>query len=804
MFKNQFKIAFRNLFKNKVYSFINILGLALGMAACLLIIQYVNFELSYDDFHENNPNIYRIRFDRIYPEKHDKSAGATAFVGPALKDEYPEVIAYTKIWATKHVTNVISRGTKSFNEQDLYYADSAFLNIFSYTLLQGDRATALAKPYSIVLTESTARKYFGDEDPLGKELVYKGAWGKANYQVTGVAKDLPENTHLKFKSLLSFKTLVQHTDGEAHDSQGWNAFQTYVLLHPGIDYLEVEKKLPFFAENHYKELLQNDIKAELYLQPIQDVHLNSKLRFESGINGSGQMVYFLLIIAIFILIIAWVNYINLSTARAMDRSREVAIRKVSGAKRVQLIGQFLFEAVLMNTVGLGIALTLLQLCWPFFKDLVGKDIEISIWSDAFMQISLLIVFAAGSVLSGLYPAFVLSSFNPVRMLKRQSYRHSNIFDLRKVLVVFQYVISIVLIAGTFSVSRQLHFMRNQELGINIEETIIVKGASNDSTYKAKIDNFRNQVLGYTNILAMTNSTSIPGREIRWVNNSVRWDKKSETDLNSMPYVGVNEDFMTTFQMKLIFGRDFSKDQDEGKPRIILTRAATKLLGFKEPSQAVNEKVVDGNETYDVVGVVENYHQRSLNENFIPVIFRYLPTARGFYSIKVNSKNIRGSIADIEKSFNESFPENVFEFFFLDEYYEQQYSADQRFGRVFSIFSLLAIFIASMGLFGLSSFIITKRTKEIGVRKVLGATIGTIFVMLSSGFLRLSFIASCIALPIAYIGLKRWLDQYAFKIDVGLSLLIIPAILVILVTIITVTYQTVRAALANPVDALRYE
>ncbi|MDN5204732.1 ABC transporter permease [Fulvivirgaceae bacterium BMA10] len=804
MFENHIKIAFRNLSKSKVYSFINIFGLALGMAACLLIIQYVNFELSFDGFHAKNPNIYRIRFDRIYPEKHDKSAGATAFVGPALKDEFPEVVAYSKIWGTRHISNVMSYGTKSFNEQDLYYADSAFLNIFSYELIQGDPVTALAEPYSIVLTERTAKKYFGEEDPLGKELVYSGSWGKANYLVTGVAKDMPENTHLKFETLISFKTLVQHTEGSAHDSYGWNAFQTYILLRPGTNYLEVEEKLPSFVNKHYENLQQNNIKAKLYLQPIQDIHLHSNLRFEPGINGNAQTVYFLLIIAIFILVIAWVNYINLSTARAIDRSKEVAVRKVSGAKRIQLIKQFLFEAMMINTISLVIALTMLQLSWPFFKDLIGKDIGIALWSNISLQMNLLIVFLIGSILSGLYPAFVLSSFDPIRMLKQRGSKVGNVFDLRKILVVFQFVISIILIAGTLTVFQQLSFMRNQELGMSIEETVVVKGAGYDATYQVKLDNFRNRILGYANVYGMTNSTSIPGGEITWVNNSVRWDQNPETDLNSIPFIGVNEDFVSTFQMKLIFGRDFSREQDDGKQRVILTKTASELLGFQKPSQAVNEKIVDGNVTYDVIGVIENFHQKSLNEHFQPIIFRYVPIANSFYSIKVNPENIKASITAIENAYKEIFPENPFEFFFLDEYYGQQYSADQRFGQVFSTFSILAILIAGMGLFGLSSFIIAKRTKEIGIRKILGASVTHVFVMLSSGFLRLSFIAACIALPLAYIGLRKWLDQYPFKIELGWNLMVIPALMVIAITLMTITYQTIKAAIANPVDALRYE
>ncbi len=803
MFKNQVIATLRNLKKNKVFAIINILGLVVGLTACLFIVQYVYFEWSYDNFHKSNPDLYRIRFDRLSDGKHDKSAGVTAFVGPALKDEFPEIKAYSKLWGTKHITNILSYNQENFISQHLYYADSAFLNLFSFQWIKGDPKTALANPYNIVLTESLAKKHFGNENPLGKQITYSGAYGKHSYKVTGILKDLPKNTHLVFDVLVSFKTLVVHTEGNAHDSRGWSAFPTYLLLHPNGDKAQMEDKLATFVNRNFEESKRHGITVRLLLQPVEDIHLTSDLRFESSVNGNGNTVKFLFIIALFILLLAWINYINLSTSRAIDRSKEVAIRKVAGASQYQLIIQFLVEAAVINLIAVAIALTAMQLLWPFFIQLVEKPIDIVIWTNIELQVGILCCFVSGVFLSGLYPAFVMSAYQPISILKPAKKKTAIWIDLRKLLVVFQFLISIVLIAGTITVYKQLNFMRSQSIGMNIGQTVVIKGAERNERLAPSFQKFKNTLMARADVKSLSNSTSVPGKEISWINNDVRWAKMPETDKNAMPHVGINAHFMQNFDMKILYGRNFSDSQDHQKNRVILTLSATKLLGFVHPSDALNEHIVDG-DIYEVIGVAADYHHQSLSETLLPIIFRYLPSANTYYLVKLNGHDLHNSVAEIKQIFTKMFPGSPFTYFFLDDYYEQQYQADQQFGKVFSLFSLLAVVIASMGLFGLSSFTISRMAKEISIRKILGASDQNIFTMLSASFLKLGLIASCLALPIAYLGFGKWLQNYAFSIEIGWVILGIPILLIVFINFFTILFQTFQAARTNPIDALNAE
>lgn len=804
LFQNYLKVAWRNALKSKTFSLINITGLAIGMAACLLIFQYVNFEQSYDRFHENEANIYRVELDRFYPDRVDKSAGVTAFVGPALKETYPEVQQFTKLWGTSHVNNILIFGEESVPENQLFYADEHFFEVFSYQLQSGDPATALAEPFSMVLTERLARKLFGDEDALGRSIEYAGGYGRDQYRITGIVKDVPENTHLKFNCLVSFQTLVSQTEGKAANAEGWSAFLTYLLLEPDADALALEARLPDFVQNRFTMMLDNGAEVALKLQPLSDIHLKSSLRFEPGTNGNYKIVRVLFFTALFILGIAWINYINLATAKAMERAREVGVRKVVGAGKRDLRRQFLTEAVLLNVAGLALALGLTWLVSPLLNQLTGVQVPaFSFLQDPAILLGMVGVLALGILLSGFYPAFVISSFSPGVALSGKAAGVSGL-GLRKALVVFQFGISIVLIAGSFIIFRQVRYMMKKDIGMNIDQVLVLKGAGlQDSTYAERLDHFKERLLNNAVVAHVTNSTDVPGKEITWVNNAVRWAKQPETNLLSLPFIGVDHDFFDTYELPLISGRTFSDNPAADADKIVLTKSAAKVLGFADQESAIDEEVIDNGNSFRVIGVVEDYHQESLSFDYRPVVFRNIQQASSFYSVKLQTDQLNESIASIQQEWKTAFPGNPFIYFFQDEYFGRQYRSDQLFGRLFGIFTALGVFVACIGLLGLSSFTVYKRTREIGIRKVLGANTAQILLLISREHFLLILLAALIGAPLAWWGMSIWLSSYAFAIELHWWYFLLPIVVLLLIAGITISFHAIRAAMTNPVQAIHH-
>ncbi len=805
LFWNYFKIAWRNILKAKAFSLINMAGLALGLAACLLILQFVNFERSYDRFHKNTADIYRVKLDRLYPDRRDESAGCTAFLGPALKQAFPEVQAYTKLWGTKHLSNILTYEGHNYLEQQLYYADESFFEVFSYDLVAGDKESALTEPFSMVLTETVARKIFGDASAIGQTIEYAGGWGRQVYTVTGIAADNPANTHLQFNCLISFKTLVGHTNEDAHTSTGWNAFLTYLLLKPGSDASALEAKFPSFVSEAYASLLEEGVGVELFLQPLADIHLKSNIRFEAGTNGDQKIVRILLFAALFILGIAWVNYVNLTTAKSMERAREVGVRKVIGADKRDLRRQFILEAILLNLMSLLLAIGIAAIVMPFLNKMIGTSIApFALLSNPQLLLTMAIVFAVGIFSSGFYPAFVISSFSPAHALSGATLKMKGVL-IRKALVVFQFGVSIVLIAGSFIVFQQLGYMLNKDIGMDTQQTLVVKGPGiYDSTYEARLISFKERLGNHPAITKVTNSTAIPGKEVTWVNNSVRWTKQPEMNTLSMPFIGVDYDFFSAFDLPLVSGRTFDLNHQTDGDKLVLTKAAAKVLGFQNPEAALDEEITDGGQTYQVVGIVEDYHQEALNADYRPIIFRYIKHARSYYSLQLASGDAEQSIAFVKAEWQRSFPGNPFSYFFLDEFFDRQYQADQLFGQLFSLFTILGIVVACLGLLGLSSYSIRRRTKEIGIRKILGANIRQILMLISREYLALIALAALLGTPVAYWLTSQWLANYAFAIELQWWYFALPFVVLVLITVITIGFHALKAAIANPVQALRYE
>ena len=804
MFRNYLKIAYRNIVRHKGFSLINILGLAIGMAVCIIIMQYVSYENSFDKFHDNYENIYRVQFN-IY--KHGEliveCAAAVPAVGPAMKDNFPEVLEYCRALP---LDGIMSYGEKSFREDDIQAVSPSFIKMLSFPLVKGDPKTALEGTNKTVITESTAKRFFGEEDPIGKTITWDG---DMDFVVTGVCVDVPENSHIKFTFLISHDTLREIWGEEVDTAWGWYDFNTYVVLADGADHKDFDKKFDAWLENEKgEEWRKYDVKYEFPLQPLASIHLYSDLLQESepAENGDGSAVRFLTIIALFILVIAWVNYINLSTSKALERAKEVGIRKVSGANKSTLIKQFLIESFLINIIALVIAFVLMELTVPFFKNLTGSNMTASNLISSGMWIWLAVIFIIGSVLSGLYPAFVLSSYKPVIVLKGAWIRSSRGSLMRKILVVFQFSISVVLIAGTIIVFNQMNYLQNQKLGIDIDQTLVLNGPSvfaSDSLSVTTIETFKQEVTSLANIKSFTASSNVPGVEIFWGQGSYSEDQVRE-ESEVMYLVGIDHNFLESFSLPLLAGSSFTPDLKESRTEAIVNRAAVKRYGYSNPQDIIGKTIYISRDSLCVMGVIENFNQMSLKTNVIPLAFPLVLNRSRFFSMKVSTGNLQSTISQIEQVWEDILPGNPFDYFFLDDHFNKQYTKDIQFGKVFGVFSGLAILIACMGLFTLSSFSAIQRTKEIGVRKVMGASVSSIVSLLAKDFLKLVGISVLIAIPVIYFIMNSWLQSFAYRISISFWVLLLSAVIVSFIATLTIAYQTVKTAISNPVQALKYE
>jgi putative ABC transport system permease protein len=809
MFSNYLLSAWRHLKRNKMFTVLNLLGLAAGMTACLLIMQYVSYERSYDGFHENADRVYRATLSLSKEGKRlvavPKNAAAA---GPALKREFPEVKDFVRIFPIDG-TIAIRRGGVVFNEKGIYFADPSVLRVFSFPLLKGNAATALTEPGTVVLTATAAKRYFGSEDPLGKTLMLREGRQDFPLTVQGVLADIPENTHLTFQFLISHATL-RTAWGEKRAEHDWSSavFYTYLLLQPEASPQAVARKLPGFIRK-YMNWGGPDARIDFQLQPLRDIYLYSDLVQEAKVNGSGRQVTFLLLVGLGIMVIAWINYVNLATAGSLRRAREVGIRKVVGASRAQLWKQFVLESVLHNGLAGLLALTLAQALAPAFRQLTGKAIPL--WHDPVVTIALAAFLVAGTLLSAAYPSLVLSGFEPIRVLKGRFIASRSGNGLRKGLIVVQFAASVALITGTLTVYRQLSFMQEKELGLHLEQTLVMVNPDVvDSTFESKVQFFKQSLLQHPEIKYVVSANSIPGKPDNLIQGGLQKAEDHNRD-NGINHYGfrVDHQFVDAFGLRLLAGRNFSRKMGTDKDAVLLNQTALRGLGYRHPAEAIGKKVVTnwtGPKT--IIGVVADFHQQSLKTAFDPIVLVLDESgAFGYYAVKINPQGVASlprTIQLVRAQWEAAFPGNPFEYFFLDAYFNAQYQSDHRFGRVFTLFSGLAILIACLGLFGLSLFSAVQRTKEVGIRKVHGATTGRLLVLLSGDFVRLVLVANLIAWPLAYLGVREWLAHYAFRIDISPGLFVLPSLLVLAVALLTVSVQTLKAARTRPADSLRSE
>jgi putative ABC transport system permease protein len=805
MIKNYFKIAWRNIVRQKGYSAINIVGLAIGIAACLLILQYVSFELSYENFQVNRDRIYRVRQDRYDNGKLSTQwvSGAYA-VGNSFKDAIPEIEDYVKVVRNDKVITEVDHQPVELKK--VFFASRSFFRIFTYPLVAGNADKALSEPFTAAISETTAKILYGTTNVVGKRLNLNR---NSDYTITAVYKDAPNNTQLKPDILLSYETFKKFVgpDNNPDAAWLWDGCLTYLLLRKDANPAAVEKKfIPIVDKFTAADMKKFNASVVYSLQPLTDIHLYSHYMTEPEANGDGKTVYLLLGIAFFIAVIAWVNYINLATARAVNRAREVGIRKTVGSQRRQLVLQFLSESALLNAFALLLALLMVSIAIPGFNRLSGQHLSFSLFSKTSFWLALSGLFVTGVFLSGLYPAFVLSAFKPIDVLKGKMTATTKGALLRKGLVVFQFTASLFLLIGTLTVYQQIQYMRKQSLGINIDQTLVVNAPTvvTDSTYSRNMNAFKDELTSQTSVKDVAISTSIPGESVRWNAGAIKLVGTDETTQKQYRVIGMDYDYMKMYGIKLIAGRGFSKDYGSDEHSVVFNKRGFEQLGLDKPEEAVGKKIDFWGEQYTIIGVSENFHQQSLRESFEPLIFRLIPNIRGYLSVRTPASKAGQTITMVKSSWDKFFPGNTFEYFFLDDHFDQQYRADQRFGQVFGLFTSLAILVACLGLFGLASFTTLQRTKEIGIRKVLGASVPRILKLLYQEFAALLLIAFAIAVPVAWFAIGNWLQGYAFRINIHWSYFIVPFVTLVAIALLTVSFQSIKAAIANPVKSLRTE
>ncbi len=794
MIANYLKVAIRNLMRNKVFSAINILGLAIGMACCMLILLYALDELSYDQHHNNAHRIYRLA-EEIQSGGVPRRFAITSFpMGSTLVQEFPSVEDAVR-FLRKDEKTLVANEQRHFYERGVLFVDANVFQVFNFPLSKGDPQTALLEPNSIVLTEAMARKYFGDEDPMGRTL----SVGGNTYKITGVLKNSKHRSHLRFDFLASLNI-----------SKGWLSmdFYTYLLLHATQAADEVETKLPDFIERHIgAEMEAAGIHLKLFLQPLTDIHLHSSMEFEISPNGDIRYVYLFLVIAFIVLLLACMNFINLSTARSVYRAKEIGLRKVVGAKRGELIGQFLGESMFLASLAVIFTVVAVEILLPSFKGFVERDLFFDYLKSRDVLLLLIGIALFTGVLSGSYPALFLSALNPVVALKGLVDAGSKKSAMRKTLIIVQFAISVILVIGTGLVYDQAEYIRNRRLGFRKEHIVVMPNGGGEPERR-----YRNKVSAHSAVLNVTASSTVPGGGMS-ANVFYPLTDGTYKDAVLMNVFYVDHGFIETFGIEVLEGRALSDDvASDRKGAFMLNQAAMSKLGWTSCANRQFGMDVHGEGAEmraglqgDVVGVVTDFHYKSLHHEIEPlVIMMGGGWTRDYLSIRIRPDDVAGTLDFLRNQWREAVPNTPFEYSFLDTSFDRLYRTEARLGMLFGSFSVLAIVVAGLGLFGLASISVQQRTKEIGVRKAVGASVSSIVLLLSKEYVLLVGAANLVAWPIAYYAMNRWLENFAYRVDPEISTFVLGGLLSLCIALLTVSYETCKAARANPVDALRYE
>jgi putative ABC transport system permease protein len=814
MFRNLCTVFIRNLKKQKIYSLINIFGLAIGIAVCLTIAVFIYHELGYDAYNTKADRIYRVFVKTVMNGKSAPNAGTPSPLGPAMVRDFPEVETFTRIGHTG--ARVMTYHEKSFRENAIYWVDSSYFDVFTMTFLEGNSRTALVHPNTIVLTESAAKKYFGNESPVGKTLLSDD---KGGYLVTGVVRDYPENSHFRCDMLGSIETYPM-----SHNKSWLELwFSTYIVLKPGADPVALQSKLEKAAFTYvgpqleavlgirFDDFMKKGNLFGFFLQPLSSVYLQSGRTYEIDPNtqwaavrtGDIAYVYIFGGVAGFILLIAIINFMNLTTARAERRAKEVGIRKTLGASRSGLVRQFMLESILMSGCAVVLALALLELFLPSFNALSGKQLSLNYLEHPSIIAMLVIFTIVLGVCAGMYPALVLSSFSPMRALNGHDGAQSRKSRLRNILVVLQFSISIALIISTIVIKNQLDFIQHKDLGFNKERLLIISEANN---LEGRMNAFKNEALKDPHILSMTRSyrmftTGVPG-------DGYLFNKKTGTDPLLFQFVKADENFLRTYQIPLASGRFFSREFPTDSMAVVVNQAALRAIGTRDVigKELTQLGIAGKSKSYTIIGVMKDFHWESLHQSIRPLVVFLLPEKQSskIITVRLQKDDVTGTIERLKKTWGNLTGGESFRYNFVDQDLARMYEAEEKTADIAIVVSLLAIFIACLGLFGLASFVTEQRVKEIGIRKVMGASVVEIALLLSGEFTKWVLIANAIAWPVAYYSMTAWLQNFAYRIDINVWIFIVSGVAALVIALATVSFQAVKAALANPIDSLRYE
>ncbi len=802
MLQNYLRIAFRNLWKNRLYSTVNVMGLAIGMACCLLILFYVKDELSFDKSYVNAENIFRITERNETDGIVTHAAHAYSALANALVTEFPEVEAVVRFYPN---SSLVANGPDlAFQEESFYFADSTVLDIFDLPVVSGDANRALAEPNSLVITESMARKYFGEEEAVNKTLKVNGT---TDFNITAVIKDQPSNTHIQFDFLASYINLQTFQGGWMFNSWYWPPMYTYLEINDAKNAAGLQAKFPDMITKYLSEA--ENAQRSFVLQPLSAIHTESALENEWGSNIDMRYIYILITVAGLILVIACINFMNLATARSMGRASEVGVRKVMGAMRKQLIYQFLGESLLISVFSAALAAIIFVISWPNFQQVAGRAIPFSATDYGYLAMALTTIALFVGVAAGYYPALYLSGFNPISVLKKAiSAGKSSTAIFRKALVIFQFFVSTALIVVTLIISEQLSYIRSQNLGFDKEQVMVLE--VRDGQARQTLETFKERLLQRSGIVSVAASRSVPGGG-RLSDYNIRAEGREEENL--MFYtMSVDMDYLKAMNVEVLQGKLFDKNFASDSTGIVMNETAWKKLQWEEPlEKKIDIGFMNQNGAFQslgqgqVIGVVSDFNYNSLHRAVDPMLMIVSPAIQNQYlSVRIQAGDPSTTIAEIKEDWDLFSPGRPFEFFFLDQEIQKLYEGEERLGKIFLSFSFLAIFIACLGLFALASYMVEQRTKEIGLRKVMGATVSNITLFISKDFAKLVLISIVIAIPLSYWGGGKWLDNFVFKTNIGVDVFLIGAFAAIGIALVTVSFHAIKAAKSNPIDSIRHE
>lgn len=803
MIWNFIKSTYRNLSSHKTYSYINILGLAIGIASFLITYLFISDELSYDRFHENADNIYRLVNVYDFDGVGENSASAPFPVAFTLKNDYPTMIKnIVRVFNFQAPRSFVEVGEKKFNEKYFFFADSTFFDIFDYNFVQGNEKTALDENGAVVITRSAARKYFGNEDPMGKTIRFET---RLDLQVTGVIEDVPSQSHFRFDFIGSMSTLRELYGGKLPQTWVWNPCWTYLLLEPNVNPQDLEKEFPAFVQKYFFDAEKDNVS--MYLQPLLDIHLKSKLDYEIASNNHITSIYILSVIAIFLLVIAIINYMNMATATSSRRAKEIGIRKVAGAYRGNLVRQFIGESIFVSFIAMIIALLIAEFLIPVFNDLTSKDIVLTTLLDWQNVLNIILLWFFIGLLAGIYPALYLSTFNPIKVLKGSLSLGTKSGLARKVLVVIQFTISISLIIGTIVINDQLDYMKYADLGFDKENVLVIP--INRTPVARSYDSFKKELLNNSNIISVTAMDDIFGSSHN--THEFRPEGFPEDQWQFYPAMVVKYDFVKTFKIKLLAGRDYHEaNKTDPLKGILINESMVRHMGWSSPEEALGRKFVSLNGEERVIGVFNNFHPTSLHEATGPFVLnmKEIPGEVMWFLkymvIRIQPGSEKQALMDIESLWNKTAPERPFDYFFLNDELENLYQDEENLGSLSFILTLLVLFIAALGLLGLASFLAEQKTKEIGIRKVLGASVLSIIKNISREFIWLILLASVFAWVIAYVIVTDWLNHFPYQVDLNWLAFFFSAVFAIGLALLITSFRAIMASKADPVDTLKYE